>query len=140
MRDPKLYLKDILEAIEAIEQFVEGVDFETFKNDDMRVSAVIRKFEIIGEAAKNVPPYYDNVPYSDLSDFFYVWLKRTIGDLYPEFFVTPLTPKSEEIIDSLSLLRGMHKEKAYEVEEIKVKGKEDFEKMITKLFKKCAAL
>ena len=80
------------------------------------------------------PPYYDNVPYSDLSDFFYVWLKRTIGDLYPELFATPLTPKAEEIIDSLSLLRGMHKEKAYNVEEIKVKGKEDFEKMITKAF------
>ncbi len=44
------------------------------------------------------PPYYDNVPYSHLSDFFYVWLKRTIGDLYPELFSTPLTPKSKEIV------------------------------------------
>ncbi|WP_394352981.1 DUF1156 domain-containing protein [Thermococcus sp. Bubb.Bath] len=44
------------------------------------------------------PPYYDNVPYSYLSDFFYVWLKRTIGDLYPELFMTPLTPKSKELV------------------------------------------
>jgi adenine-specific DNA methylase len=44
------------------------------------------------------PPYYDNVAYGDLSDFFYVWLKRTIGDYYPETFATPLTPKSLEII------------------------------------------
>jgi len=44
------------------------------------------------------PPYYDNVPYSDLSDFFYVWLKRAIGELYPDLFSTPLTPKSQEII------------------------------------------
>ena len=44
------------------------------------------------------PPYYDNVPYSYLSDFFYVWLKRTVGDLYPELFSTPLTPKREEIV------------------------------------------
>ena len=44
------------------------------------------------------PPYYDNVPYSYLSDFFYVWLKRAIGDLYPELFSTPLTPKSKEIV------------------------------------------
>ncbi len=44
------------------------------------------------------PPYYDAVPYSDLSDFFYVWLKRSIGFLYPELFRTPLTPKSAEII------------------------------------------
>ena len=44
------------------------------------------------------PPYYDSVPYADLSDFFYVWLKRTVGDLHPELFRTPLTPKAEEII------------------------------------------
>ncbi|RLF36003.1 MAG: DNA methylase, partial [Thermoplasmata archaeon] len=42
------------------------------------------------------PPYYDNVGYANLSDFFYVWLKRTIGELYVEFFATPLAPKREE--------------------------------------------
>ena len=51
------------------------------------------------------PPYYDNVPYSYLSDFFYVWLKRSIGDLYPELFSTPLTPKSKEIV-AYSLQEG----------------------------------
>lgn len=44
------------------------------------------------------PPYYDNVPYSYLSDYYYVWLKRTVGDLYPELFMTPLTPKSNELV------------------------------------------
>jgi len=44
------------------------------------------------------PPYYDNIPYSYLSDFFYVWLKRSIGHLYPDLFLTPLTPKSNEIV------------------------------------------
>ena len=44
------------------------------------------------------PPYYDNVPYSHLSDFFYVWLKRTIGSRLPDLFSTPLTPKSDEIV------------------------------------------
>ena len=44
------------------------------------------------------PPYYDNIPYSFLSDFFYVWLKRTLGSLYPDLFLTPLTPKKDEII------------------------------------------
>ena len=44
------------------------------------------------------PPYYDNVPYSYLSDFFYVWLKRTLADVYPELFSTPLTPKRNEIV------------------------------------------
>ena len=44
------------------------------------------------------PPYYDNVPYSYLSDFFYVWLKRVLGYIYPELFSTPLTPKNNEIV------------------------------------------
>lgn len=44
------------------------------------------------------PPYYDNIFYSNLSDFFYVWLKRTLGTIYPELFSTPLTPKKNEIV------------------------------------------
>lgn len=44
------------------------------------------------------PPYYDNVGYANLSDFFYVWLKRTLGELYPELFSTPVTPKSNEVV------------------------------------------
>lgn len=46
------------------------------------------------------PPYYDSVPYSDLSDFFYVWLKRSVGRLYPKLFETPLSPKTQEIIQN----------------------------------------
>lgn len=42
------------------------------------------------------PPYFDAIAYADLSDFFYVWLKRTLGDVYPGLFSTPLTPKTEE--------------------------------------------
>lgn len=42
------------------------------------------------------PPYYDAIAYADLSDFFYVWLKRTLGNVYPFNFATPQTPKSEE--------------------------------------------
>ncbi len=56
------------------------------------------------------PPYYDSVPYADLSDFFYVWLKRTIGTNLK--ICTPLTPKDEEII----------------VDEVKGKDKAYFEK------------
>lgn len=50
------------------------------------------------DAVLTDPPYYDNVPYSYLSDFFYVWLKRTVGHLHPDLFATPLTPKREEIV------------------------------------------
>ena len=44
------------------------------------------------------PPYYDNIAYSYLSDYFYVWLKRTLFRLYPKLFLTPLTPKNKEIV------------------------------------------
>ncbi|HLC42035.1 MAG TPA: DUF1156 domain-containing protein [Methylomirabilota bacterium] len=44
------------------------------------------------------PPYYDNVSYSNLSDFFYVWLRRTVGRLYPEHFAALATPKKNEVI------------------------------------------
>lgn len=50
------------------------------------------------DAVLTDPPYYDNVAYAYLSDFFYVWLKRSIGKLFPEFFETNLTPKDEEIV------------------------------------------
>lgn len=50
------------------------------------------------DAVVTDPPYYDNVPYADLSDFFYVWARRAIGDLFPEHFATPLTPKRKEAI------------------------------------------
>lgn len=53
------------------------------------------------DAVVTDPPYYDAVPYSDLSDFFYVWLKRTVGPFYPDDFRTPLTPKTQEVVSHL---------------------------------------
>lgn len=50
------------------------------------------------DAVLTDPPYYDNIPYAYLADFFYVWLKRTVGEFYPEFFGTPLTPKQNEVV------------------------------------------
>lgn len=55
------------------------------------------------------PPYYDNIPYADLSDFFYVWLKRSIGGLYPEHFASPQTPKKSEIVSFPHLYNGDRK-------------------------------
>jgi putative DNA methylase len=59
------------------------------------------------------PPYYDNVFYSNISDFFYVWLKRSIGHLYPEHFATDGTPKkSEAVADAIRYGGSMEKAKA----------------------------
>ncbi|NMG59373.1 DUF1156 domain-containing protein [Geitlerinema sp. P-1104] len=44
------------------------------------------------------PPYYDAVPYSDLSDFFYAWLRQSVGSIYPEICSTLLVPKSNEMV------------------------------------------
>jgi putative DNA methylase len=57
------------------------------------------------------PPYYDNVPYADISDFFYVWLKRTIGHLYAEHFASEGTPKKQEAVAD-AVRHGGSKEKA----------------------------
>ncbi len=48
------------------------------------------------------PPYYDAVPYADLSDFFFVWLKKTVGDIHRDLFIEKLTQKDDEcIVDML---------------------------------------
>jgi len=44
------------------------------------------------------PPYYDNIGYADLSDFFYVWLRRSLQSVYPDLFRTVLVPKSQELV------------------------------------------
>jgi putative DNA methylase len=44
------------------------------------------------------PPYYDNIGYADLSDFFYVWLRQSLKETYPKLFSTMLVPKTEELV------------------------------------------
>ena len=59
------------------------------------------------------PPYYDNISYAALSDFFYVWLKRSVGFLYPEHFASELTPKRNEIIADSFRHTGKQKAKNF---------------------------
>ena len=53
---------------------------------------------ITGATIATDPPYYDNVGYSDLADYFDVWLRRSIGNVYPDLFSTLLTPKAQELV------------------------------------------
>lgn len=51
-----------------------------------------------GKVVSTDPPYYDNIGYADLSDFFYVWMRRTLKSIYPELFATMAVPKTEELV------------------------------------------
>lgn len=51
-----------------------------------------------GSLVATDPPYYDNVGYADLSDFFYVWLRRSLGGIQPSLFGTVLTPKADDLV------------------------------------------
>lgn len=51
-----------------------------------------------GKVISTDPPYYDNVPYADISDFFYVWLRRGLRPVYPELFASIAVPKTEELV------------------------------------------
>lgn len=69
------------------------------------------------------PPYYDAIAYADLSDFFYVWQKQILSDIFPEIFATPLSPKAEEC----TALKHRHQGN-YD------KAKKHFEDKLTEIF------
>ncbi len=79
------------------------------------VGTVIQKDAADGDNSTNSivistdPPYYDNVPYADLSDFFYIWLRRSLGQIFPEIFGTMLVPKQAEIVADSQRYGGREK-------------------------------
>lgn len=70
-------------------------------------------FDNIKPVISTDPPYYDNVSYADLSDFFYVWLKKSLEPVFPEIFNTLASPKSEELIASPYRHKGSYDAEAY---------------------------
>ena len=65
----------------------------------------VQQNAVVGNAGDNMlvstdPPYYDNVGYADLSDFFYIWLRKSLRPIFPDLFATLRVPKSEELIAS----------------------------------------
>lgn len=113
MRNNRLYVKDILTAIESVEVFVKDMDFESFKDDDKTISAVIHKLEIIGEATKNIPDKikvrYSSIPWKEMAgmrdklihfyfgtDYELVW--KTIRKRLPE--IKPLIAQILEALES----------------------------------------
>ncbi len=110
-RDIKLYVKDILKAIDAIEEFVKDIDFEEFEKNDMVSSAVIRKFEIIGEASKHIPEEvkhrYPDIPWKEMASFrdklihFYFGIKHELVWNTVKLELPKLKARIGKILDEL---------------------------------------
>jgi putative DNA methylase len=66
--------------------------------ESAQLDARVRVRESTGSIVSTDPPYYDNISYADLSDFFYVWLRRNLADVWPDECATLATPKAEELI------------------------------------------
>ena len=80
----------IRKAIEGLPTAQEGVALQRDARARVRESA--------GAVVSTDPPYYDNISYADLSDFFFVWLRRNLSDVWPDECATLLTPKADELI------------------------------------------
>lgn len=76
------------------------------------------------------PPYYDNVMYAELADFFYVWLKRTAGHVYPELFRRRLTDKENEAVANPARFKGQKGARA-------LAGR-DYQERMAAIFRECA--
>jgi putative DNA methylase len=75
------------------------------------------------------PPYYDNVGYADLSDFFYIWLRRSLNSVYPDLFKTILVPKAQELVAT-----------PYRFDGSKSKAQQFFEEGLGKAFEQLRAI
>ena len=71
IRKFKLYIQDIIDSIHNLQEYTSGMNFEEFRRDKKTIDAVIRNFEIIGEATKNVPDEirnkYPSIPWKDMA-------------------------------------------------------------------------
>jgi putative DNA methylase len=76
-----------------------GIDFlpASTKGSAQQADAASNTYSI-GKLVSTDPPYYDNIGYADLSDYFYVWLRRSLRGVFPDLFATLAVPKSEELV------------------------------------------
>lgn len=77
---------------------IEHLPLQPYALESDAVQADASTHHISGALISTDPPYYDNIGYSDLSDFFYVWLRRTLRRIHPELLSTVLVPKAEELV------------------------------------------
>ena len=89
-----------LSQVEWVAKVVERFPAEVNNGKSYQADASTTVHAMDAPAIITDPPYYDNIGYADLSDFFYIWLRPLLRDTYPELFGSMMTPKDEEIIAS----------------------------------------
>lgn len=83
-------------VVESESEVLDGLPRVRLVGHSTQADAAVRDYS--GFVLSTDPPYYDNIAYSDLSDFFYVWLRRTLRDIHPVLFASMLVPKTEELV------------------------------------------
>ncbi len=111
-RHVALYIKDILSNMQDAEQFIEGMSCQQFVDDKKTFNAVVRAMEVIGEAAKNVPPtlraQYPTIPWKEMAGMrdkvthFYFGVDRESIWIAVKERIPPLKPTIEQILKDLN--------------------------------------
>ena len=107
------------DAFTGIAKLVQGQS-DAFASMHLSPASVIRgsALSMSGLESKSIdvicvdPPYYNNVMYAECADFFYVWMKRTLGDVHPAFFTDALTNKDDEAVANVARFASLGKKKA----------------------------
>ena len=83
----------------SISYTIKGISFAPNSKGNIIQNNAQEESEVIPRAAiSSDPPYYDNIPYADLSDYFYHWQRRSLRGVYPKLFSTLAVPKFEELV------------------------------------------
>ena len=96
---------------EVLDQFVLEVPPGTVVQADAQVQSISAN-----KVVSSDPPYYDNIGYADLSDFFYVWLRSSLKSILPDNFATVAVPKSAELVATPARHGGRDKAEAFFLE------------------------
>ena len=90
--------KNWTDLLEGVTKVVERLPTDVNDGETHQADASTTIYAKDGPVIVTDPPYYDNIGYADLSDFFYVWLRPMLRDIYPDVFASILVPKDEEMI------------------------------------------
>ena len=133
-------LSELLDMSGHPEQTEKLVETENFGKDSSPTKVINGEAQFISELDDNSidcivfdPPYHDNVTYAELSDYFYVWLKRTAGYVYPEDFTKHLSEKDLEAIASPARFKGASKKAA----SARKLATQDYEAKMAEIFTEC---